>query len=435
MSRTVFYAWQSDTDELTNHHFIAKALQTVLERLNTDLQVEEADAQLAFDRDTQGESGMPAIADTILRKIAEAGIVVADLTFVAKIDRKPKPKYLPNANVSIELGYAAHALGFERIVAVFNEYYGAPADLPFDLVHRRFPVRYKLSPDATPAEHEVAATALAEGLVTALRDVATQQGFMPKEDPFAHAAAPIDNCSFIPSGDGSVARTKARDDDGRESEHVYWHHGPSAWLRLIPACSKEFGRTELRRRVERAQIPLRAFGNGVRQQLESNDYGVILLGYDSDELPHIAVQLTQVFRSGEIWGLNRSLIEPVRTKPQRTFQIPWPATELQFRHTLAHYIDFARDVLELPLPVTLVAGLAMVRDAEFIAEKVKWFANSPKRSRCFQEFIRHRTTIRQWDAPQGPLLDPFFKNLLDECDQDYAPWEVHTASNGVPGPL
>jgi hypothetical protein len=76
MSRTVFYAWQSDTDELTNHHFIAKALQIALERLNADLEIEESEAQLAFDRDTQGEPGMPAIADTILRKIAEASIVV-----------------------------------------------------------------------------------------------------------------------------------------------------------------------------------------------------------------------------------------------------------------------------------------------------------------------------------------------------------------------
>jgi hypothetical protein len=35
------------------------------------------------------------------------------------------------------------------------------------------------------------------------------------------------------------------------------------------------------------------------------------------------------------------------------------------------FIDFGRDVLELPLPVTLVAGLTMVRDAEFIAEAVR----------------------------------------------------------------
>ena len=105
MYRTVFYAWQSDTEESVNHHFIAKALQAAIAHLNADLEIQESDALLEFDRDVQGEPGMPAIAETILRKIEAASIVVADLTFVAKIEVRDKWKYLPNANVSIELGY------------------------------------------------------------------------------------------------------------------------------------------------------------------------------------------------------------------------------------------------------------------------------------------------------------------------------------------
>jgi hypothetical protein len=418
MSRTVFYAWQSDTDAGVNHHFIAEALKKAIARLNIDLQLLESESELSFDRDTHGEPGMPPVADTILRKIDGAAVFVADLTFVASVG--PRHKGLPNANVDIELGYAARALTFERIVCVFNEHFGSPEHLPFDLVHRRFPVRYTLSPDATPQEREAAAAALADALVAPLRDTVTKARLTPKEDPFAHAAAPLESCSFIASGDGSIARTKARDDEGRESEHVYWHHSPSAWLRLIPARSKNFGRTELRRLVEGATIPLRAFGGDVRQQLESNDYGVVALGFDGDELPHIAMQLTQVFRSGEIWGLNRSLIEPIRIKPHRTFQIPWPALQQQFQQTLARYIDFARQVLELPLPVTLVAGLAMIRDAVFIGEKAQWLTDPPRRTRCFQEFIRHQATIHEWGEPQPTLLEPLFKTTLDECDQDYA---------------
>jgi hypothetical protein len=67
----------------------------------------------------------------------------------------------------------------------------------------------------------------------------------------------------------------------------------------------------------------------------------------------------------------------------------------------------------------------MVKDVEFIAEKAKWFVDPPKRSRCFQNFIRRQATISQWDVPQAQLLDPFFKALLDECEQDYAQWQVH----------
>ena len=39
---------------------------------------------------------------------------------------------LPNANIGIELGYAAHALTFDRVVCVFNRHYGTPERLPFD---------------------------------------------------------------------------------------------------------------------------------------------------------------------------------------------------------------------------------------------------------------------------------------------------------------
>lgn len=232
----------------------------------------------------------------------------------------------------------------------------------------------------------------------------------------------MNDCSFVEHANGQIARTRARDDEGRESEFVYWHHSPSAWLRLIPAHSKRFERSALRQRVQRAAPSLRAFGDAPRQQVEANQYGIVVLGYDGEELPHIAMQLTQVFQSGEIWGLNRSLIEPRMTKPNRTFQIPWPETELRFRQTLEHYLAFAREALELPLPLTLVAGLAMVSQAEFVGEKTKWFANPPPRTHCFKDFIRYQAMIPTWDIAQAPLLDPFFKNILDECDQDSSEW-------------
>jgi hypothetical protein len=417
MPQTAFYAWQSDTDEFANHHFIAQALQSAIVRLNADLQIQESEAGLAFDRDVYGEPGMPAIADTILRKIAEASIFVGDLTFVTKIEVRGKPKYLPNANVSIELGYAASSIGFERIVCVFNEHYGSPGDLPFDLVHRRFPVRFNLAPDASAEKREVAEGLLIDALATELRAIVDKLGLAPRGDPFAHAAAPLEYSSFIESGAGSIARTKARDAEGRDSEHVYWHHSPSAWLRLIPANSKDFGRTQLVRLVERAAIPLRPFGDAVQRRIEPNDYGIVVIGYD-DELPAIATQITQIFRSGEIWGINSALIEPKRTTPIRTFQIPWPATEVQFRDTLAHYIDFAQHVLELRLPVTVVAGLAMVKDALFVREKAKWFVNPPPPVRCFENSVSSRATIGEWDALQPQLLDPLIVKILDACNQD-----------------
>jgi hypothetical protein len=57
-------------------------------------------------------------------------------------------KRLPNPNAAIEVGEAAEAVGWDRVILVMNTYYGPADDIPFDIKHRRFPIQYELSPDA-----------------------------------------------------------------------------------------------------------------------------------------------------------------------------------------------------------------------------------------------------------------------------------------------
>ncbi|KQZ91796.1 hypothetical protein G6M12_24300 [Agrobacterium tumefaciens] len=94
-----------------------------------------------------GVGGSPIIAETILRKIREAAVFVADVTPVGKT---VGGKLLPNPNVMIELGYALRVLEHERIVLVMNRAEGAALKhLPFDLRHWRAPVVYSLHRLAT----------------------------------------------------------------------------------------------------------------------------------------------------------------------------------------------------------------------------------------------------------------------------------------------
>jgi hypothetical protein len=434
MSYAVFYAWQSDTDESANHHFIAEALQTAITRLNVGLELQESEAALTFDRDVHGEPGMPSVADTLLRKISRASIFVADLTFVATTG--PRNKGLPNANVCIELGFAAHSISFDRMVCVFNRYYGSPERLPFDLVHRRFPLEYKLAPDAPRAEREEQLLRLTDALAKALRTIVDRVGLVEPSNTLetpAHAAAPFDECSFL-GASRQIAETTARDSEGRESRHVFWHHSPSAWLRLVPAVDRNLPRSQLRRLVDGQSVPLLPFSQGSRSRIVSNEFGVILLGWGfnddegANEPPSIAMDFTQAFRSGEIWGINRSLIEPKRTEPNRTFQIPWPSTQELFRRTLSNYVDVAHRVLDVALPVTVVSGLAMIDQAFFVPAKTHWFKNPPKPSRCFERFVLTQTTLTRWDAPQEALLDPLFARILEACEHDYGEWRTITWS-------
>jgi len=83
---TVFYSWQSDSPANLNRNFIEKALQEALKRLHSAATLENAlrDTTVELDKDTQGVAGSPPIAETILKKIEDCAVFVADLSFVGE---------------------------------------------------------------------------------------------------------------------------------------------------------------------------------------------------------------------------------------------------------------------------------------------------------------------------------------------------------------
>ncbi len=166
---TIFYSWQSDRPTGTCRNFIERALQSAVDRLKADVEVESSLREdLEVDKDTKNVPGSPAIFDTIMSKIARAGIFVPDLTFVGlRADRRP----ISNPNVLIEYGYALHKPGPQRIIAVINVAHGEPSaqNLPFNLAHRRFPITYALAEDASEEERKDARKILTGNFESALR--------------------------------------------------------------------------------------------------------------------------------------------------------------------------------------------------------------------------------------------------------------------------
>ena len=135
---TVFYSWQSDSPGGLNRWFIRDALKAAIDQLGI-----KGEQALRLDHDTKNEPGTPDIPYVICEKISSSAIMVADVSLVGATG---VGKGLPNPNVMVELGYAAHCLGWERIILVMNAHFGAPEGLPFDLRHRRFPLCYTLTP-------------------------------------------------------------------------------------------------------------------------------------------------------------------------------------------------------------------------------------------------------------------------------------------------
>lgn len=191
MDFTVFYSWQSDAPNRCNWSFIQDAIEKAIRNIKRNLTLELAPR---IDRDTKNEAGTPAIADTIAQKIRDSGMIVADITLVGTADsdmpirtvvwtwvsslltRKLtvrdiiQGKRLPNPNVAIEVGTAAEALGWDRVILVMNTHYGPADEIPFDVRHRRFPIRYQLSPLATDEERGTVKAELVKNLEKAILD-------------------------------------------------------------------------------------------------------------------------------------------------------------------------------------------------------------------------------------------------------------------------
>jgi hypothetical protein len=141
MKKTVFYSWQSDLPNATNRNLIEEALREAAAEIAAD---ESIGIDPVIDRDTLGSAGAPDIAVTIFKKISDADLFVADVSFATRTDTRS----FPNSNVLVELGYALHAKGHEALVLVFNKAFGRLENLPFDLKMRRI-LTYHFAEDAS----------------------------------------------------------------------------------------------------------------------------------------------------------------------------------------------------------------------------------------------------------------------------------------------
>src|SRR5208337_4992181 len=310
----IFWSWQSDTHGQTGRHFVKAAMLAAIERLKEAEDVEEPSERdtlhdLHLDQDRQGLSGSPDLAAAILRKIAAANVVIADVTIVhrAKGTRQEgkliKGRSFINPNVAIELGYALKAIGDANVLMVMNTFYGNRDELPFDLRHKAGPIQYNLSPEAgsgaVAAEQKKLVPVFVEALKPFIAKVASnkRQKVEVKRWP-----AKRDPAFFFEQDEVLAAVGKPGVDEvrfGMTSKRA-------AYLRVTPL--QTFSRPLLPRQLQE----LTAASTDLLFQLKPasgmqrlNRYGSILFEPITHTKPFNEVNaLTQVFPTGEIWGIN-----------------------------------------------------------------------------------------------------------------------------------
>lgn len=137
----IFYSWQSDLPNGINRGFIETAIEKAIKVIVSDGSIAIVPV---IDSDTAGVAGSRDIGQTILKKIEECEVFVADVTIINSNDTGRKT---PNPNVLFELGYALRSIGESRIILVQNTEYGPPELLPFDLRMKKV-ITYSMNPES-----------------------------------------------------------------------------------------------------------------------------------------------------------------------------------------------------------------------------------------------------------------------------------------------
>jgi hypothetical protein len=415
MASTIFYSWQSDLPNSVNRGFIEDALEKAIRQLNKDLTVEESprEEKLTVDKDTKGVPGSPPIVDAIFQKIANACVFVPDVTFVGQTE---KTRPLPNPNVLIEYGWAIRELGYSKIVAVMNSAFGEPSwdTLPFDMRHVRWPITYHLPLNST-SEQKVS---VRDGLVKALYDALLQivrisaSSATPASDAFAHAIPSTWSASAFWEINQPFAQLPVRSDGSPHLIRI--HNAEQIYLRLIPSAPIEIAdsATAVELIKSGGLFPMTSRVFSLYQG--RNKYGAFVYStnnYEDEEIWNV----TQLFRTGELWGIDAYTINKEIHMKNASVNFGFIAClsfEAAFVNTLEKYLRFARQTLNLSLPLKLVAGLTRVQGFKMAMPGTPW---ERFQGHIVEPDLNYSVLINDYETPSPKILRPFFEYVWREC--------------------
>jgi hypothetical protein len=342
----IFWSWQSDTPGKTGRHFVRSALEEAIEELKQPPDVEEPTAQarreeLHLDHDRKDTPGSPDLARLIFDKIEKSRVFIADVTSVGEVFGGGKK--LINSNVGIEYGHAHKALGDESILMVQNVHYGSRDDLPFDLKHKAGPIQYTLAPGASAATITAEKAKLKGQFVTALRSyltTATPQASFEE-------AKPVRSIATFCRPDEVLGRIG----HGTEDEIEYYFADDRAfYLRVMPAAALPPMKLAKVMDVAGQNRPDNLSPSRWAGYLDRNRFGVIALeGSGTSTVPR---SLTQLFPSGELWGISRHFFATYRGETV----IPTVSLENIYRRVVNNYCDILSKGFGIAPPYVIECG-------------------------------------------------------------------------------
>jgi hypothetical protein len=364
----IFWAWQSDNDQITGRYFVRDALIAAVKQLKQPEDIEdpverENKASLSVDYDRKDVPGSPDLAKLIFEKITRSRVFVADVTPVSRLpgigeDGQPSEKRNVNPNVAIELGFALHVLTDANVLMVLNTNYGDRRFLPFDLAHKAGPICYQLAPDATKQVRASESATLQSKFVEFLKPyLKSISGAVP-----ARSRSPVN-----PSTTSAAVYFRRGEELGAlgqpEDNYICTYRGDSGfYLRLQPINfpEKPFKIADLYDAIGRGDLwPLWRQRTGL---FCTNDYGAMVFEPQNPRTGGDLKALTQIFTNGELWGLAPWLL----MDNQYGKYIPSKAVEETYQKVLYRYCKFLTEGLAIAPPFHLIAGAVGVLNYDIV---------------------------------------------------------------------
>jgi hypothetical protein len=414
MAKTVFFSWQSDTPTSVGRNFLRDILEKACADIASDTTVEESHRDLEVDSDTQGEAGQPPIVDTIFKKIDTASIFIGDLTFTGT--RLDGHRPIPNPNVLIEYGRATKALESERIICIMNAAYGEPNHdtLPFNLIHRLWPITYNLLETATPEEKKKEKDRMIKIMKKAIHaSLGTIPTIVEQEKTFVAVSPKNSPYQFRNSGEA----IGFEDDNFRDTnKEVFLKDGPAMWFRLLPTIEtkKKWSPHEIRELCQKNPDllwPMRTRSGYSFVRAEDGEgvfEGITDKQGEGDSAIKDAWAISFVFETGEIWGVDVALLD---YKKESIFY--GDIVDI-FTKTFNKYTQFL-STIEIPLPYKWIAGMTGLK-----GRKLK-YSPPPGKMRigdsgpiCVTDTIEVNG-IYTGNKDGLTVLSPFFDKIFEKC--------------------
>ena len=399
----IFYSWQSDRAQ--NRRFIREAAEAAATALANENNFDDAarpGPDIQIDQDTTNVPGSPPIAETILAKIASADAFLADLTFIGDLGHRK----VPNPNVLIELGYALAKPGGSVVVCVMNAAYGEPSDLPFDLAHRRWPIRFNLPDGASKEARSSALNELQSSLQVAFASILKAQPGEPKAEPTPFIAQP-------PADAAGLLRAYSEPlcHHGEKADAVFMRSGPYAFLRLIPTTLQpELSHVEAAAIVRAKLFTMDAMRAGGGGFVGRHVTGAVTYWCQSDDFAK-AWSASEVFRTRELWAVNAQILSNAAHKEPGIRYIPTVPVEGDFVDCLVNFLNVAFLDLGIVPPVRIIAGLANVSGMHLAVDFTKFGGHylGP----LLQQHVIYEGVINDPKVDAEAFLLPFFKQIYD----------------------